>query len=117
MNLTQDFVKRPDEVNNILSGKLALKYAGKEVESIKSIGTASQKRSLADFQKALETYKSELIDDTFVRSHLNALYDNLLEQNLCRIIEPFSKVQINHIAHLIKLPKVSLFLNPLYYSI
>ncbi len=104
--ITHFILKRPDEVNNILSGKLALKYAGQEVESMKAIGVASQKRSLADFQKALETYKSELIDDAFVRSHLNALYDNLLEQNLCRIIEPFSKVQINHIAHLIKLPKV-----------
>ena len=72
---------------------------------MKAIGTASQKRSLADFQKALETYKTELIDDTFVRSQLNALYDNLLEQKLCRIIEPFSKVQISHIASLIKLPK------------
>ncbi len=54
----------------------------------------------------METYKTELIDDLFVRSHLDALYDNLLEQNLTRLIEPFSKVQIDHIAHLIKLPKV-----------
>jgi 26S proteasome regulatory subunit N6 len=54
----------------------------------------------------LETYKEELIDDAFIRSHLDILYDNLLEQNLSRIIEPFSKVQIDHIAHLIKLPKV-----------
>ena len=53
----------------------------------------------------METYKVELIDDAFVRSHLDVLYDNLLEQNLSRIIEPFSKVQIDHIAHLIKLPK------------
>jgi 26S proteasome regulatory subunit N6 len=73
---------------------------------MKAIATASQKRSLADFQKALETYKTELIDDAFVRSHLNTLYDDLLGQNLCRIIEPFSKVQISHIAHLIKLSKV-----------
>ncbi len=55
--------------------------------------------------KTLETFKVELIDDSFVRSHLDILYDNLLEQNLSRIIEPFSKVQIDHIAHLIKLPK------------
>ena len=58
--------------------------------------------------KALGDFKVELIDDVFVRSHLDALYDNLLAQNLSRIIEPFSKVQIDHIAHLIKLPKVRL---------
>lgn len=55
--------------------------------------------------KNLETYKTELMDDPFVRSHLDALYDNLLDQNLLRIIEPFSKVQIDHVAQLIKLPK------------
>lgn len=76
---------------------------------MKAIGTASQKRSLAEFQKTLEQFKTELIDDLFVRSHLDALYDNLLEQNLSRIIEPFSKVQIDHIAHLIKLPKVNYY--------
>lgn len=92
---------------------------------MKAIAGASQKRSLAEFQKVhifintllyikyilfflkiLETYKDELLDDSFIRSHLDILYDNLLEQNLSRIIEPFSKVQIDHIAHLIKLPKV-----------
>lgn len=93
-------------MNNLVAGKLALKYAGREIESMKSIAGASQKRSLADFQKTLESYKEELLDDAFVRSHLDNLYDQLMEQNLSRIIEPFSKVQIDHIASLIKLPKV-----------
>ena len=57
------------------------------------------------FLKTLELFKVELLDDSFVRSHLDTLYDNLLEQNLSRIIEPFSKVQIEHIASLIKLPR------------
>jgi hypothetical protein len=35
----------------LITGKLALKYAGKEIESMKAIGVASQKRSLAEFQK------------------------------------------------------------------
>jgi 26S proteasome regulatory subunit N6 len=74
---------------------------------MKAIATASQKRSLSEFEKALQAFKSELVEDPFIRSHLDALYDNLLEQNLCRIIEPFSKVQILHIAKLINLPKVS----------
>lgn len=94
----------PDEVQAIVSGKLALKYTGPEVEAMKSIAQASHKRSLADFQKTLASYKSQLSDDPIVNAHLKTLYDNLLEQNLCRIIEPFSKVQVQHVANLIKLP-------------
>ena len=54
-------------------------------------------------------YKAQLEDDPIVKAHLTTLYDNFLEQNLCRIIEPFSKVQVNHVANLIKLPVVSFF--------
>ena len=75
-------------------GKLALKYAGKDIEALKAIAKSSHKRSLADFQEALVTYKSELVDDPIINAHLKALYDNMLEQNLCRIIEPYSRVQV-----------------------
>ena len=61
--------------------------------------------SVSDFQ-TLNSYKAELVNDPIVRAHLDSLYDNLLEQNLCRIIEPFSRVQVEHVAQLIKLPLV-----------
>lgn len=105
MLLCKIMLNAAEDINSLITGKLALKYGGKEIESMKAIANASQKRSLAEFQKTLDLFKAELIDDLFVRSHLDTLYDNLLAQNLSRIIEPFSKVQIDHIAHLIKIPK------------
>ena len=45
--------------------------------------------------QTLVQYKTQLADDPIVNAHLKTLYDNLLEQNLCRIIEPFSRVQVS----------------------
>lgn len=80
-----------------MSGKLALKYKGSDIEAMKAISRASKDRSLAEFQKALDTYKTELQEDKIVEKHLKTLYDSMLEQNLCRIIEPYSKVQVGWI--------------------
>ncbi|KAF4525765.1 hypothetical protein B566_EDAN002027 [Ephemera danica] len=95
---------RPEDVQQIVSGKLALKYAGRDIEAMKQVASSSHKRSLADFQLALVNYKAELENDPIVRAHLDTLYDTMLEQNLCRIIEPYSRVQVEHVAQTIALP-------------
>lgn len=105
MLLSKVMMNAPDDVNALMSVKLALKYSGRDVEAMKAVAQASKKRSLADFQQALKDYKIELSDDPMVHSHLDTLYDNLLEQNLIRLLEPFSNVQIEHIAQLINLPQ------------
>ena len=48
---TNELILRIDEINNLITGKLALKYGGREIDAIRAIASASQKRSLADFQK------------------------------------------------------------------
>ena len=40
----------------------------------------------------------ELSSDPTIRSHLAALYDTLLEQNLLRIVEPYSVVEVEYVA-------------------
>lgn len=47
------------------------------------------------FLQALTKFKKELVDDPIIKAHLNTLYDTMLEQNLCRIIEPYSRVQVS----------------------
>nr|MBE5727063.1 regulatory particle non-ATPase 6 [Cucujiformia]MBE5727088.1 regulatory particle non-ATPase 6 [Cucujiformia]NVI77865.1 regulatory particle non-ATPase 6 [Cucujiformia] len=82
MLLSKIMLNSPEEVQQIVSGKLAIKYAGKDIDAMKAVAQASHKRSLADFQLAVKEFKHELEDDVIVRAHLGTLYDNMLEQNL-----------------------------------
>ncbi|KAJ2927323.1 hypothetical protein H1R20_g9771, partial [Candolleomyces eurysporus] len=92
----------PEDVNSLLTIKLATKYAQmRDVESMRAIARAHQERNLSEFEKALRDYRDELSSDPTIRSHLASLYDNLLEQNLLRIIEPYSVVEISHVAELV----------------
>lgn len=54
-------------------------------------------------QEVLEKYKEQLEGDPIVNRHLNDLFKALLEQNLIRVIMPYSKVEINHLAKMISL--------------
>jgi len=103
MLLSKIMLKVPEDVQAVISGKLALRYAGPHIEVMKCIAGASSNRSLKEFQDVLNRYKHELTDDLIIKRHFRKLYDNLLEQNLCRIIEPYSKVEIDHVAGLIDL--------------
>lgn len=106
MLLSKIMLNQAEEVASVCGGKTPLKYAGRELEAMRAVATASHKRSLADFQTALKTYKRELEEDAVVRAHLGALYDTMLEQNLCRIVEPYMRVQVEHVAKSIRLPVV-----------
>ncbi|TPX67882.1 hypothetical protein SpCBS45565_g03487 [Spizellomyces sp. 'palustris'] len=107
MLLCKIMLNLSEDVNAIVNSKLALRYAGSQVEAMRAIASAHQNRSLLEFEQALAKYKEELGNDPIIRSHLAALYDTLFEQNLLRIIEPFSRVEIAHVAELVKLPTTS----------
>ncbi|KAK4043562.1 hypothetical protein C8A01DRAFT_12939 [Parachaetomium inaequale] len=92
-----------DDVNQLMTSKQALKYAGQSLEAMKAIARAHSNRSLEEYERALAAYKYELGSDAFIRNHLRRLYDAMLEQNLIKVIEPFSRVEINHIAKMVGL--------------
>ncbi|CCD70319.1 putative 26S proteasome regulatory subunit rpn-6.1 [Caenorhabditis elegans] len=98
MLLCKVMLDLPDEVNSLLSAKLALKYNGSDLDAMKAIAAAAQKRSLKDFQVAFGSFPQELQMDPVVRKHFHSLSERMLEKDLCRIIEPYSFVQIEHVA-------------------
>lgn len=51
----------------------------------------------------LELYL-ELHTDLLIRTHLALLYDTLLEQNLVRVIEPYSVVELSYVANQVGQP-------------
>ncbi|KAG6549751.1 hypothetical protein Mapa_008731 [Marchantia paleacea] len=104
MLLCKIMTNSAEDVGGLISSKAGLKYTGVELDAMKAVAEAYGKRSLKDFEEALNTYREQLEEDPIVHRHLSALYDTLLEQNLCRLIEPFSRVEISHISELIGLP-------------
>ena len=75
--------------------------AYRQIQAMLAINKALEQRSLHAFQEALSVYPDELGGDFGVSSHLQELSDTLFEQHLGRLIEPFSVVEISHIAELI----------------
>jgi 26S proteasome regulatory subunit N6 len=92
-----------EDVNHLMTSKQAMKYSGKNLEAMKAVARAHSNRSLEEYEKALSAYRFELGSDTFIRNHLRRLYDAMLEQNLIKVIEPFSRVEIAHIAKMVGL--------------
>jgi 26S proteasome regulatory subunit N6 len=104
MLLCKIMLNQPEEVHNIINGKMAAKHSGVDIEAMNSVATSLEHRSLQEFEQTLAKYKAQLSNDAIIKSHLAALYDTLFEQNLLRIIEPFSRVEVSHVAELVQLP-------------
>lgn len=104
MLLAKIMFKRPQDTKAIMSSKSALKYAGPDVDAMAAVANAFEERTLKKFEAVLESYKAQLGNDPIVSFHLTDLNESLLEQNILRILEPFSKVEISHVAELIELP-------------
>ncbi|EOD45983.1 26s proteasome non-ATPAse regulatory subunit [Neofusicoccum parvum] len=103
MLLCKIMLNQADDVNNIMTSKHALKYAGKNLDAMKAVARAHANRSLEEYERSLSDYRYELGSDRFIASHLRRLYDAMLEQNLIKVIEPYSRVEISHIAKLVGL--------------
>lgn len=104
MLLTKIMMNRPQETKSITNSKSGLKYTGPQIDAMQAVASAHEERSLKIFEKVLATYKNQLELDPIISFHLTDLNETLLEQNILRILEPFNKVEITHVAELMELP-------------
>jgi 26S proteasome regulatory subunit N6 len=104
MMLTKVLQGNAADVPSITAGKWGLKYTGEELDAMTAVAAAAKKRSLEDFERAVQQHSAHLHTDTLIRHHLDLLYERMLDANLLKIIRPFSCIEIDHVATLINLP-------------
>mmetsp|Transcript_4790 Transcript_4790/g.10428 ORF Transcript_4790/g.10428 Transcript_4790/m.10428 type:complete len:407 (-) Transcript_4790:353-1573(-) len=104
MLLSKIMMNAPEDVSAIINGKPGTRHSGAAIEAMRAVAAAHQARSLHDFEAALAAHQPQLRNDQIISRHLDSLYDMLLQENICRIIEPYSTVETAHIATLMKLP-------------
>lgn len=104
MLLSKIMINRPQETGAIISSKSGLKYTGAAIDAMAAVAAAHQERCLKRFEAVLQQYRPQLAEDPIISHHLSDLNETLLEQNVLRILEPFSRVEIAHVAELIELP-------------
>ena len=90
--------KKSDDALNILNSQITLKYQSTNLDAMKAVALAVKEQSLQAFEKAKETFSQELTNDFILKTHINNLYQDLLESNLLKILLPYSEVQVEYVA-------------------
>lgn len=96
--------RQSDDALNLINSAVALKYQGRDVDAMKEVAQANKQQNLLMFERCKEVFNHELLENPVIRRHFNFLYNSLLEDNLKKIIEPYSEVQIDYVAKVIGLP-------------
>eukprot|EP00920_Eleutheroschizon_duboscqi_P001126 GHVT01002681.1.p2 GENE.GHVT01002681.1~~GHVT01002681.1.p2 ORF type:complete len:171 (+),score=41.52 GHVT01002681.1:785-1297(+) len=105
MLMTKILTGQPDEVPILTSGKHGLKYVGlPSMVCLTAISRAHKARSLEQLETTLVEHSAVLARDPTLAHHISSLRETMVEENLQRILEPYSRVEISHVAKLIKLP-------------
>ena len=93
-----------DDVNSLLNGKFGLKFTvDSHVQAIKEVAEAHFTSSIVALSNVFKKYNKEIEGDEVVNNHTKLLYDNLLEKNLFKIIESYTRVDITYIGRKLSL--------------
>lgn len=88
-----------DDFQSLLNGKFGLKFAAdSHIQSIKAVADSHFGASIVALSRVFVEFKTEIEGDEVVNSHTKLLYDNLLEKNLFKIIDSYTRVDIEYIA-------------------
>ena len=87
-----------------MSGKFGLKFsADSHIQAIKAVSESHFSSSIVALSNVFKNFGKEIDGDEVVSNHTKLLYDNLLEKNLFKIIDSYTRVDISYIARKLSL--------------
>ena len=96
-----------DEITQLLNGKYGLKYGSEpQVLTVKAVSNANSKESIVALRDVIQNHP-DIQQNEVLNTHIRSLYDNLLEKNLFKVIESYTKVELSHISKKIKLDEIT----------
>jgi len=100
--LSKILAKKWDEISIILKNKNTLRHLNDEmIKVLLKIGDICKNRDLKSYNDVLLKHSEQIQTDPFIFAHLQYLYDILLNNNIIKIIEPYSIVKIEFIANIL----------------
>ena len=103
MMLTKLMLQRPQDVVAMATQRMYLRYAGREMVAFQNIANSCLDHNLEFLKKSIDEYHAELCQDPIISRHIHRLYENLVTDNILKILKPYSRIEIEHIARLMKL--------------
>ncbi|OXB72423.1 UNVERIFIED_CONTAM: hypothetical protein H355_008326 [Colinus virginianus] len=97
-------VEKPSAGVAVETAAAATATPQRDLEAMRQLAVCHKERSLKKFEAILETFGRELKGDEVLMHHIDELYENLLEKNLMKLLMPFCRVELAHVAKLIGLP-------------
>jgi 26S proteasome regulatory subunit N6 len=92
MLFTKIMARQSEDSLALINSAISLKFQNRHVEAMKELALANKAQNLNMFQKCANAYEKEIYEDIVIQRHFKVLYNNLLEDNLRKIIEPYSEV-------------------------
>lgn len=90
------------EISSLLSHKLISPYkTDKCIELLCSIAECVEEKNLSKCNEILHRDINLISDDNFISNHLLCLCDSLLDENILKIIQPYSNVNIEYVGNLL----------------
>lgn len=88
-----------EDFQALLNGKFGLKYStDSHILGIKAVAEAHFGASVVSLSRVFSEFKKQIEGDEVVNDHTKLLYENLLEKNLFKIIDSYTRVDIAYIA-------------------